>query len=86
MRKAYLLEASVTPLILHYHKIFDTEEINEILNDTINVLGNSIQFDATLIMNRKLDQMDKTSGYGFVSPLQILNGRPTIYMCIKVPK
>ena len=59
--------------------------MNQILNDTITVLGNSIQFDATLIMNRKPEQIDRTSGYGYISPLEILNGRPTLYMCIKFP-
>ena len=55
------------------------------LNDTINIIGNSIQFDATIIMNRNPAQIDRSSGYGYISPLEILNGRPTIYMCIKFP-
>ena len=66
--------------------MFSSEEVDFLLEDTLMVLGNSIPFDGTLVMSRKVHQRDETAGYGFMPALEILYGHPTISLYLSKPE
>lgn len=66
--------------------MFTSEEVDFLLEDTLRVLGNSVPFDATLVMSRKAHQRDETSGYGFMPALEILYGHPTMSLYLSKPE
>ena len=66
--------------------MFTGEEVDFLLEDTLMVLGNSIPFDGTLVMSRKVHERDETSGYGFMPALEILHGHPTISLYLSKPE
>lgn len=44
----------MTPLVIKDYAMFTSEEVDFLLEDTLMVLGNSIPFDGTLVMSRKV--------------------------------